>query len=219
MSAVEKFDFGHSFDADAGESTREKRKSKLEVQTEEAFQKGRTAGLAEARSGLEQQSTTAIQAICQSFAALDQTRIAVEETMSRQAIGVATALVGKALPALARREAIAEIETVIAECIGKVLDEPRLVVRVTESLMDTLREPIEAAAKQSGFSGKIIVLAEHGLGASDCRVEWADGGAERNLDTIWQEIEATIQHTLSIPPNEQSNAAPNGSVATSNNEQ
>jgi flagellar assembly protein FliH len=31
-------------------------------------------------------------------------------------------------------------------------------------------------AKQSGFQGRLIILAEPEIATGDCRIEWADGG-------------------------------------------
>ena len=33
-----------------------------------------------------------------------------------------------------------------------------------------------------GFDGRLVVLAEPGLKAGDCRIEWADGGMTRDRD-------------------------------------
>ena len=52
---------------------------------------------------------------------------------------------------------------------------------------------IESVAGATGFSGRVAVVADPALGQDDARVEWSDGGVERNTAQIWQEIEAAIQ--------------------------
>jgi flagellar assembly protein FliH len=35
------------------------------------------------------------------------------------------------------------------------------------------------------------------MNAADCRVEWADGGAERDSEWMWSQIEGVVQRFLS----------------------
>jgi flagellar assembly protein FliH len=53
---------------------------------------------------------------------------------------------------------------------------PHLVIRINDSLYDGARERIEKLAKQSGFEGRLVILAEPDVPTGDCRIEWADGG-------------------------------------------
>ena len=48
-------------------------------------------------------------------------------------------------------------------------------------------------ANDAGFSGRVVVVAEARIGPADARIEWADGGVERNTEQVWQEIEAIIE--------------------------
>jgi len=41
---------------------------------------------------------------------------------------------------------------------------------------EAARERIERLAKQSGFEGRLVILAEPEIDTGDCRIEWADGG-------------------------------------------
>ena len=53
---------------------------------------------------------------------------------------------------------------------------PHLVVRINDSLYEAARERIERLAKQSGFEGRLVILAEPDIATGDCKIEWADGG-------------------------------------------
>jgi flagellar assembly protein FliH len=50
------------------------------------------------------------------------------------------------------------------------------VVRINDSLYETARERVERLATQSGFQGRLVILAEPEIETGDCRIEWADGG-------------------------------------------
>ena len=43
-------------------------------------------------------------------------------------------------------------------------------------LYEGAREKIERLAAQSGFEGRLVILAEPDIATGDCRIEWADGG-------------------------------------------
>ena len=53
---------------------------------------------------------------------------------------------------------------------------PHLVVRISDGLYEAARERIEMLAKQSGFSGRLVLLADPEIAGGDCKIEWADGG-------------------------------------------
>ena len=84
----------------------------------------------------------------------------------------------------------------LVDCLHRVLDEPRIVFRVADDLLDNLSGRIDAMARQAGFHGKVVLLADSGLGASDCRIEWADGGAERDMTRFWAEIDETAKRAV-----------------------
>ncbi len=73
------------------------------------------------------------------------------------------------------------------------MDEPRLVIRLHPEHLDALQAQMDELKGQSGYSGDVILLAEHDLAPSDCRIEWADGGAERNTQNILSEIDAAVE--------------------------
>src|SRR5260370_39404621 len=62
------------------------------------------------------------------------------------------------------------------DCCSQLVATPHLVVRINDALYDAARERIERLAKQSGFEGRLVILAEPEIETGDCRIEWADGG-------------------------------------------
>ena len=108
-------------------------------------------------------------------------------------VGAAVAMTRKLLPALSRSAASGEIEALIRDCLGRLHNEPKIVIRLHGSMVDSFRERLEAMANDAGFSGRVVVVAEARIGPADARIEWADGGVERNTEQVWQEIEAIIE--------------------------
>ena len=57
---------------------------------------------------------------------------------------------------------------------------PHIAVRVNEGLYAAAREKIDDIARAHGFAGRLVVLGEPNIAAGDCRIEWADGGVNRD---------------------------------------
>ncbi|UEM04236.1 flagellar assembly protein FliH [Skermanella rosea] len=121
------------------------------------------------------------------------------ESAARQREGVieiGAAIARKLLPDFARRQGTAEIESMIAACVSDLIDEPRLVIRLADADLDALSERIDAITARRGFAGKVVLLAEPTVAPGDCRIEWADGGAERDSARLWQDIDRAAARLL-----------------------
>lgn len=202
MVAVSKFLFETSFDAAAGSAAapppsrraypaQEVEAIKAAVRAE-AF----AAGRAEAERSIEAQTRDLLGRIGAQLAAMVQDADRLHAERTEQAVGAAAAMVRKLMPDLASRHALAEIEALLRDCLGRLHDEPRIVVRVHDELLDPLRRRVDAIAQSTGFGGRVILIADPGLAATDARIEWADGGAERNLGAVWQDIDAALRNYL-----------------------
>jgi flagellar assembly protein FliH len=73
-------------------------------------------------------------------------------------------------------EPLGEITRLVSDCFSHLVATPHLVVRINDRLYETARERIERLAKQSGFEGRLVILAEPEIDTGDCKIEWADGG-------------------------------------------
>ena len=73
-------------------------------------------------------------------------------------------------------EPLGEITGLVKDCFSHLVATPHLVVRINDSLYEAAHERIERMAKQSGFEGRLVILAEPEIATGDCRIEWADGG-------------------------------------------
>jgi flagellar assembly protein FliH len=105
---------------------------------------------------------------------------------------LALAIAKKMLPDFSARHGLQEIDALLSDTIREMAREPRLVVRVNDAQFDTINERVQAIAIQRAYPGKVIVLADMEVGSGDCRIEWADGGVERNAGTTWNAIEQTV---------------------------
>jgi flagellar assembly protein FliH len=100
----------------------------------------------------------------------------IETRMETEAVDVAVAVARKLCSELMAGEPLAEVMALVSDCFSHLVSTPHLVVRINDTLYDAARERIERMAKQSGFEGRLVILAEPEIDGGDCRIEWADGG-------------------------------------------
>ena len=207
MTAVSKFLFDNDFDAEGAAPARARKEpprkitqAELDAEKAASFEAGIAAGRAEAAKETERRAAEALETMRERLAQAAAEEARRHETRHRESVAAAVEIVRRMLPALARREALAEVESLIAECLARLHDEPRLVVRVADELLDPLRERINRLAAASGYDGRIVLLADPALSGTDARIEWADGGADRDAGAVWQEIEAAVARFIKGSP-------------------
>ncbi len=102
------------------------------------------------------------------------------------------AITHKLLPDYIARHGLSEIETILMQVLKEMAREPRLVVRVHDQMLDPLQQVLQDLTARAAYAGKVVLLADDKLGPNDCKVEWADGGTERDINVIWHAIDQAI---------------------------
>jgi flagellar assembly protein FliH len=110
-------------------------------------------------------------------------------------LGIATAR--KLASALIAREPAAELEALLRSCLGELRDAPHIVIRVSEDMTDVMREVLEAVGRETGFTGRLVVLGEPGMEPGDGRIDWADGGIVRDRAAVDAAVDAAVARYLS----------------------
>lgn len=164
-----------------------------------AFEEGRQSGLAEAQEQTERLIAEALTSLAEQMQAVFQRQDEANESHAHTAARVGLAVLKKMLPAAAETHAFGEVTRVVEDVVGHLLDEPRIIVKVAEPLVEAVRERLEAVCQAHGFEGRVVVQADGRLIAGDCKVEWTDGGAERDQARLMQEIEETVERALAPP--------------------
>lgn len=195
-----KFLFQNTFDSSAAvrrNRTREINEDELADATAAARAEGYAQGLADARREAESQAADAMTKVASQLGVLLDTVEGRVQTVEADAARLAHTLATKFATALMQRHPLAEIEGMIRQVLREKGDEPRLVVRASETVVDQLRERIDTIATSEGFGGAVILLAQDNLRNGDCHIEWADGGAQRNLAEITARVDAVVKQYLS----------------------
>ena len=141
-----------------------------------AYRDGYEAGQREAKAESDRRVALALEEIGTGIKAIEARFGGIETRMETEAVDVAVAVARKLCSELVMREPLGEITGLVSNCFSHLVSTPHLVVRVNDSLYETARDHVERLAKQSGFDGRIVILAEPEIESGDCRIEWADGG-------------------------------------------
>jgi flagellar assembly protein FliH len=147
-----------------------------------AYRNGMAAAEAAARTEAERRTAQAYERIGQAIDDVARGLSGVEGRLESEAVEVAMAVARKLCPALIAKEPFAEISALAAECFRQIMATPHIVVRVNDDLYAShpVKDQLETIARNRGFEGRLIVLAEPEIAAGDCRIEWADGGITRD---------------------------------------
>jgi flagellar assembly protein FliH len=153
---------------------------------------------AEARAAAEAKRSLAA-SLAAAASTLDRLRSdlsTLEARLEAEAVDVAIAVAMKLASTLMAREPLAELTALCSECFRHLVGAPHVVVRVSDVLYDKAREALSDIARDRGFEGRLVVLADPGVAPGDCRIEWADGGIVRDSMTTDAAIAELIARYL-----------------------
>ena len=180
MAAPAKFLFDTDFAAPDKARERAATASEIAQQVAEAEARAYRAGYEsaqhEARVESDRRSALALEEIGIAIRGIATRFAGIEGRMETEAVEVAVAVARKLCSELIVREPLGEIMALVSDCFSHLVATPHLVVRINDQLYDAAREQIERRAAQSGFEGRLVILAEPDIATGDCRIEWADGG-------------------------------------------
>jgi flagellar assembly protein FliH len=141
-----------------------------------AYRDGYDAAQREAKVESDRRGALALEEIRLAMQGILARFAGVERRMETEAVDVAVAVARKLCSQLISAEPLGEITALVSDCFSHLVATPHLVVRINDSLYEAARDKIERHAAQSGFQGRLVILAEPEIATGDCRIEWADGG-------------------------------------------
>jgi flagellar assembly protein FliH len=174
--------------------------AEIDAARAEGLAAGRAAARAEYARSDAQRLSDALNAIAAGLTAMQPAIADGLAANARASIEVAAVLARKLAGAAAAQEIVAPVTELITDCLPRLLDEPRIVVRVAEAVLDPLRGHVTQAAERAGYHGKVVLIGDPQLTQPACRIEWADGGAEYDLARIAVEADAAVARFLAGLP-------------------
>lgn len=158
----------------------------------EGYAQGYNAGQGDALATAEQDCAAKLDAIGNGISNALGQLAAERQKLAAEAGELAMMISRRLVPFLMKQQPAAEIEGLLSDALTHLSDTPHLVIRINENWLEQVSPRLEQIARDRGFAGRLIVLAEPEVAVGDCRIEWADGGISRNAAAVGREIEATI---------------------------
>ena len=192
MTAKAKYLFDEDFGAEKPTITmveHERRRADAESQ---AYRAGFSAGHAKAQDEATQHIAITLALLADNFERLEQTLTGIEARVETEAVEVAVAVASKLAPELIAREPMAEIAALATGCFRHLVASPHVTVRVGAEVFDAARARLEEIARARGFEGRLVVNADATLRPGDCRIEWAEGGINRDEAATGAAIEDAV---------------------------
>jgi flagellar assembly protein FliH len=196
MAAPAKFLFDMDFSAP--DRTRERPATASEIAQKiasaeaRAYRDGFDAAQREAKAESDRRAALALEEIGIALKTIATRFSGIETRMETEAVEVAVAVARKLCSALIASEPLGEITGLVSNCFSHLVSTPHLVVRINAALYEAARERIERLAKQSGFAGRLVILAEPEIDTGDCKIEWADGGVVLERAAIEAKIDELV---------------------------
>jgi flagellar assembly protein FliH len=211
MGAPAKFLFDQDFGAPDGARPKGATPAEIAEQVAAAEARGYRTGFEaaqrEAKAESDRRSAQALAEIGNAIQTIATRFAGIETRMETEAVDIAVSVARKLCSELVAVEPLIEMEALVHDCFRHLVSTPHLVVRINDQLYDAARERIEALAKQSGFQGRLVILAEPEIATGDCKIEWADGGVVLERTAIEAKINELVGRYMASR-NQAGNAAP-----------
>ena len=161
-----------------------------------AYRNGFAAGQSQAQAEAAQKVAAALAVNSDAMTRIEKGLAGIETRLETEAVEVAVAVGSKLAPELIARQPFAEIAALATDCFRHLVKTPHVAVRIAPDLYDEAKQKLEDIAAAGGFEGRLVVLSETGLASGDCRIEWADGGVNRDRAASENVINVSVARYL-----------------------
>ena len=219
MSAAEKFMFDLTFDNEVDPSQETETndeniiedqepeiivptfsEEEVEIARQQGYEAGKEEGLAATTEILTKQINETLIKIDEKLIPAFQKQDSMNHEISRAAHSLAFSICKKMMPAMAKQNSFGEVEKVIEEVFSKVLEDPRITIVVHADMVEAIELRLKELAEEREFKGRIHVKENKATESSDCRVDWANGGIERNTKELWANITSILNRNIGEKP-------------------
>ena len=185
----------------------------IEEMKKKAWEEGRLNGLEEGREAawqeamvsIEKQNSDTLSAIDASLKRIFKNLEESSQTAFTAAMDLALAVCQKAVPTLCEANASAEIRSLLEKNLHFLTDEPKISLRLNPFLADKIKPVLADLIKKESYGGKIVVVRDDSLPVGDCRIEWKNGGLEKNTQDVLNHTEELLKlYTHAAPAKEPS---------------
>ncbi len=196
----------------------------MEAAREKAYQQGLEAGKAEVHSeqvALQHERDLAAQQQMAALSAQLQDAMdnvdALLQTHEQDIVQMAYAVAVKLAGASLAHDPFPVLQSMIAECLPAIIDQPNLHVRVHPDAVLKVKEMLHSALSGHSYEGRYVVKADDTLASGDIIIRWQSGEVGRLMDKMMQDINRHLpapnpvwieQHTPQVSPSSVASVIP-----------
>ena len=171
-------------------------KEELDRAKEEGIQQGRDEALKDLEGSLQQKLSETMQTVETKLVDIANEQALQNEERARNAVAIASVMMRKLFPALNMKNAMDEINHMIAQAIKKTSGGTSIVFHVSDQIKADVEKKISEMAELSGRDIEFKVVGSSDTVLGDCKIEWSGGGLERDQNQMWNEIDEIIERNI-----------------------
>ena len=168
----------------------------MEAARRDGFDAGKAEGIREAGDAVETQISDSLNHMRGQFQSLFEAQTKANAALFDDSINIAVAIARKCFPHLNETHAPRLIEDMMRQVLAEIIEEPRALVYVHQDLVEPLNERVSNVAETANFEGQILILEDEKMPLGDCRITWSSGSAERDMASIWQQVDEIVEQNL-----------------------
>lgn len=161
-----------------------------------AYRNGFSAGHAQAQDEATRHIATTLDVVGNGLERIESALKAIEARLEIEAVEVAVAVASKLAPELIAREPLAEITALATDSFRHLVSAPRVMVHVSADIHEATKEKLMEIAQARGFEGRLVVHPDAQLAPGDCRMEWAEGGVNRDENATRATIDELVSRYI-----------------------
>ncbi len=163
---------------------------------QEGFDAGKEEAKAEALNGIEMKIADSLDVVGNRLNELFQIQAQSSDQISEDAARLALAVSRKMFPALNERGALGEVTAVVEEVLQRLIQEPRVIIKVAGEMSQQINERVDNYLRDKGLDNNISVTGDDAMSPGDVAIEWSDGSANRDTAALIEEIDEIMAHNL-----------------------
>ncbi len=161
-----------------------------------AEERGYELGFKTAQESFEAQNSRLLEEINNRLLMLAANVGSKECELENQALEIARTAIGKLVPVIEKENAVALVNDFLAKNFKNFKNEAKLAFYFNPEVIPQVQENIARLANIHDFEGKIALHKDASLAASDCRIEWENGGVERNGAKMLEKIDNILDDNM-----------------------
>ncbi|MEE2934043.1 MAG: FliH/SctL family protein [Pseudomonadota bacterium] len=195
------FDFGVSFDKPKVTEQEEVEEveaeptfsmEEVEAAKQKAFDEGQAAANEIAQNCFESKITEALEKIAIEIGVLEDEQQRLHRSTQALASELVRRIGERLLPQTAAVHGFEEIEHALEQCLDLINENVRVTIRVHTDCAAEIEKRFQSMLGSHKCQADITIVGDEKMGPADCAIMWGDGGAERDFDSLWGTIDATL---------------------------